>query len=196
VGDDNRRLWARWVATQIGGDETRQRAALEVALQTLQAGHSPEEAATAARASAGVASTTTVAPVQPGVLRCRFCGSAPARAMTVYEHNGYVILMQFKHLKGPFCRSCGLYTWRKMTNDTLLRGWLGVFSFFIAPLTALVNLINRPKLDRLPPPEPGTALRPPADPGANLFHRPGVYVYAAVILAAIVIYVVPAVAGR
>lgn len=196
MGDDNRRLWAQWVAAQIGGDESRQRAALEVALQTLQAGHSPEEAANAARASVGMAAKQVLPPAPPGVPRCRFCGAAPAVPMTIYAHNGYLILMQFKHLKGPFCRDCGLYTWRRMTNETLLRGWLGIFSFFIAPVTALINVVNRPKVDRLPPPEPGTAVRQPGDPGAGMFHRPGVYVYAVVILLAIVIFIVPALAGR
>ena len=116
--------------------------------------------------------------------------------MTIYEHNGYLVLMRFKNMKGPFCRDCGLYAWRKMTNETLLRGWLGVFSFFIAPLTALVNIVNRPKLSRLAPPEPGTSVRPPADPGRGIFQRPGIYVYAAVIAVVLVVIVIPGVTGR
>jgi hypothetical protein len=114
--------------------------------------------------------------------------------MTVYEHNGYIVLMTFKNLKGPFCRDCGMSAWRRMTNTTLLRGWLGIFSFFIAPVTALINVANRRKLTSLPSPEPGSGMRPPSDPGPTLFRRPGVYVYAAVIVAVIVIYVVPALA--
>lgn len=116
--------------------------------------------------------------------------------MTVFEHNGYVILMQFKNLKGPFCRNCGLHAWRKMTDATLLRGWLGMFSFFIAPITALINVINLPKLEGLPPPYPGTAVRQPADPGGSLFSRPGVYVYAAVIVVVLLFVLVPAFAAR
>lgn len=185
MGEDNRRLWADWVATQVGGDPIRQRNALDAALQALAVGKSAAEAADAARHAVG-------AVAMPGVVRCRFCGSTPAVNMTVYEHNGYVVLMQFKNVKGPFCRSCGLYVWRRMTDRTLLRGWLGVFSFFIAPLTALVNVFNLRKLRSLAPPAPGSGVRPPADPGGGLFRRPGVYVYAGVIVFLLVAYGLPA----
>ncbi|HKW58662.1 MAG TPA: hypothetical protein VJR46_02785 [Candidatus Dormibacteraeota bacterium] len=184
--EDNRRLWAAWVATQVGGDPVRQRTALDAALQTLAVGKSPTEAADAARRAAGAMAAT-------GVVRCRFCGSTPAVPLTVYEHNGYVVMMTFKNVKGPFCRNCGLYVWRRMTDQTLLRGWLGVFSFFIAPLTALVNLVNLPKLSSLTAPEPGSGVHPPADPGASLFRRPGVYVYLGVIVFVLVAFGLPAV---
>lgn len=134
--------------------------------------------------------------MQTGVVRCRFCGSTPAVPLTVYEHNGYLILMTFKNLKGPFCRYCGLNVWRRMTDATLLRGWLGMFSFFIAPATVLVNVVNRSKLTSLAPPEPGSGLRPPGDPGEGLFKRPGVYVYLGVIAIVIVILVAPILAAR
>ena len=152
-------------------------------MRTLDAGGTVEQATAAAYAAAAA---------QPAVVRCRFCGSIPAVAMTVFEHNGYVILMQFKQLQGPFCRNCGLNAWRRMTNSTLLRGWLGVFSFFIAPVTALINVINLPKLNSLPPPQPGTAVRQPADPGAGLLARPGVYVYAGVLAVVLLVVAVPA----
>lgn len=181
--DDNLRVWSEWVDAQIGGDSFRRRAALDAAMQTLQTGGSADQAAAAARAAVGM---------QASVVRCRFCGSVPATAMTIYEHNGYVIVMQFKHLSGPFCRNCGLHVWRRMTNTTLLRGWLGMFSFFIAPITALINVINLHKLTALPPPQPGTSGPPPADPGGGLFQRPGVYVYAGVIAVVLLFLVLPA----
>jgi len=196
VGEDNRRLWAEWVATQIGGDDSRRRMALDAAMQALEAGRTPDEASAAARAAAAAPAMPYVPYAQPGVIRCRFCGSTPAVPMTVYEHNGYLILMTFKNVKGPFCHDCGMHVWRQMTNATLLRGWLGVFSFFIAPVTALVNLINLRKLTSLPAPEPGSSVRPPADPGLGLFQRPGVYVYMAVIFVVLLVYVIPAFAGR
>jgi hypothetical protein len=184
VGDDNRRLWADWVSAQIGGDPVRQRTAMDAALQALAVGRSPAEAADAARRAVG--------PIAAGPVRCRFCGSTPAVLMTVYEHNGYLVLMTFKNVKGPFCRDCGLYVWRRMTDQTLLRGWLGVFSFFIAPVTALINVVNLRKLTSLAPPQPGSGVRPPADPGGSLFRRPGVYVYMAVILFVLIAYALPA----
>ena len=180
--DDNRRLWAEWVAREIGGDEARQKTALDGALQSLQAGGTVTEASNAARAAVGVDPAPPPATYfQTGCTRCRFCGSVPAVPMTIYEHNGYLILMTFKNLKGPFCRNCGLNVWRRMTDATLLRGWLGLFSFFIAPVTAVINLINLRKLTSLPAPDPSSSIRPPADPGGGLFRRPGVYVYIAVI---------------
>jgi len=185
--DESRQRWAQWVDAQIGGDVWRRRAAFEAAIKTLQSGGTTEDAVSAAQSAAAR---------QPNELRCRFCGATPAVAMTVYEHNGYVILMQFKNLKGPFCRNCGLHAWRQMTDATLLRGWLGVFSFFIAPVTALINVINLPKLQGLAPPYPGTAVRQPADPGNGLFGRPGVYVYAAVIVVVVIYLAAPAFFAR
>jgi len=204
VADDNRRLWAEWVAREIGGDEARQQTALEAAIQALQSGRSVAEASNAARAAAGAAPPpppevsyfqTGAAPAptyfQTGGTRCRFCGSVPAVNMTIYEHNGYLILMTFKNLKGPFCRYCGLNVWRRMTDATLLRGWLGMFSFFIAPITALINVVNLSKLTSLPAPDPRTSVRPPADPGEGLFRRPGVYVYIGVIAVVLLFFLLP-----
>jgi len=197
VGANNRRLWAEWVAREIGGDETRQRTALDAALQALATGRSVSEASSAARAAVGASAAPQPATYfQTGPVRCRFCGSMPAVPMTVYEHNGYLVLMTFKNLKGPFCRNCGLHVWRRMTNATLLRGWLGFISFFVAPLTALVNLVNLRKLTSLPAPDPASSVRPPADPGPGLFGRPGVYVYAGVIVVVVLIFVVPALTAR
>lgn len=177
------------MAREIGGDSVRQRTAFDAALQALAMGRSVSDAAQAARAAVGV-------QVAAYVARCRFCGSAPAVALTIYEHNGYVLLMTFKNLRGPYCRNCGLHVWRRMTDATLLRGWLGMLSFFIAPFTALVNLVNLPKLTSLPEPQPGSGFQMPANPGAGLLRRPGVYVYAGVIAVVILILVVPALAAR
>src|SRR5256885_5969856 len=191
MADDNRRLWAEWVAREIGGDEARQQTALAAAMQVLQSGGPVTDASNAARAAVGAAPAPPPATsyFQAAGTRCRFCGSVPAVPMTIYEHNGYLILMTFKNLKGPFCRYCGLNVWRRMTDATLLRGWLGMFSFFIAPVTALINVVNLSKLTSLPAPDPSSAMRPPADPGAGLFRRPGVYVYIGVIAIVLIYFV-------
>jgi hypothetical protein len=197
VAQDNRRLWADWVAREIGGDEARQRTALDAAVRALEEGRTVSEASDAARAAVGAPPPPPPMPyLQTGVVACRFCGSTPAVPMTIYEHNGYIVLMTFKNLKGPFCRNCGLNVWRRMTNATLLRGWLGIGSFFIAPITALINVFNLSKLTSLPQPVPASAVRPPADPGPGLFRRPGVYVYAGVLAVVLIVFVVPAVVAR
>jgi hypothetical protein len=188
--DENRRRWSEWVDARIGGDAWRRRTAFDAAMQALQLG------ATADQAAAAAVAAVVAQPQGPVVVRCRFCGSVPAVPMTIYEHNGFVLMMQFKNLRGPFCRSCGLHVWRRMTDTTLLRGWLGFMSFFIAPATALVNVVNLPKLSGLPPPQPGSGVRPPSDPGGGLFTRPGVYVYGGVILVVVLFLLLPALRGR
>ncbi|MFE3985984.1 hypothetical protein ACFXPR_16005 [Nocardia tengchongensis] len=103
---------------------------------------------------------------------CRFCGATPAIDMDFRAHRGMILMMQFRKLPGPYCRTCGLASFRKMTGDSLVQGWWGPFSFVFAnPGTLLLNLVNRARLAQLPPPIPG-APSPPMDPGTPLFLRP------------------------
>jgi hypothetical protein len=89
-----------------------------------------------------------------------------------------VVMMQFLRLEGPFCRRCGLATFRRMTSATMWQGWWGYGSFVITPITVLINLVRRGKVASLPEPQPypygqnGT----PADPGPALLARPGTLV--------------------
>jgi hypothetical protein len=85
-----------------------------------------------------------------------------------------VVLMQFLHVKGPFCRDCGLSTFRSMTAKTLIQGWYGYASFIITPITVLINLARRGKVANLPQPVPPPhgPSRQPMDPGDALFARP------------------------
>ena len=185
MGVDGRKAWAAWVAREIGGDAIRRDAALTAAMNALAAGRSPEEAANAGRMAAGVPMTQPAAPAAPtpqqfapvagGPLVCRFCSSTPAIRATIHEHNGYLIMFQHKRLPGPYCRSCGISVLRRMTNATLLRGWLGIFSFFIAPVTVLINAVTWLRIRALPPRVEGPVA--PLDQGTPLYTRPGLYVY-------------------
>jgi hypothetical protein len=85
-----------------------------------------------------------------------------------------VIIMQFLSLKGPFCRDCGLATFRDMTAKTLIQGWWGYASSIITPITVLINAVRRGKVASLPAPRPPAQgpHRRPLDPGATLFARP------------------------
>ncbi|MFD9410551.1 hypothetical protein ACFWBN_26530 [Streptomyces sp. NPDC059989] len=106
---------------------------------------------------------------QPGPPGCRLCGAWPAAPATVRGHQGMIVLMRFLSLRGPFCRDCGLSTYRRMSSDTLWQGWWGPLSLFITPVTLLVNLGPRAAFRRLAPPVGG--FRPPLDPGKPLWRR-------------------------
>jgi len=113
-------------------------------------------------------------PPYPPPVQCRLCGCVPAADVTFRGHRGMVFLMQFLHLPGPFCRDCGLATFREMTAKTLIQGWYGYASFVITPVTVLINAARRGRVASLPAPQPppyGPHGRP-RDPGPPLFARP------------------------
>ncbi|GAA2326638.1 hypothetical protein [Dactylosporangium salmoneum] len=107
-------------------------------------------------------------------LRCRFCGCAPAVKTTFRGHQGIIILMRFLSLQGPFCRDCGLATFRDMTSKTLVQGWYSYGSVIAAPVTVLINLVRRLKFNNLgaPQPAPDGSSGTPMDPGKPLMARP------------------------
>ncbi|AYF77925.1 hypothetical protein D7D52_33515 [Nocardia yunnanensis] len=105
---------------------------------------------------------------------CRYCGATPAVDLDFRAHRGMVFIMQFRKLPGPYCRDCGLASFRKMTGDSLVQGWWGPMSAIIAnPVTLLINTVNRARLQQLPPPIPG-APSLPMDPGRPLWQRPSI----------------------
>ena len=174
-----RSQWAGWVATAIGGDAAQQAAALDAAMAAMDGGLGGSAAEAAARRAAAAAGPAIAGSMPAGVMRCRFCGSVPAIAATIHEHNGFLIWFVHRTIRGPFCRDCGLSAVRRMVNATLLRGWIGWISFFVAPVTALLDLVVWLRLRSLDAPQPhpdgGIA---PAGPGRPIVARPGVYVYA------------------
>lgn len=108
------------------------------------------------------------------LVRCRFCGCVPAAEVTFRGHRGMLIMMQFLHVSGPFCRDCGLAAFRNMTARTLIQGWYGYASSVITPITVLINLARRGAVANLsaPVPPPDGPSRRPADPGPPLLARP------------------------
>jgi hypothetical protein len=106
--------------------------------------------------------------------QCRFCGCVPAAKVTFRGHQGMILLMRFQSLTGPFCRDCGLSTFRSMTAKTLIQGWWGYASFVITPITVLINLVRRDRVANLAPPQasPTGGSRQPMDPGPPLLTRP------------------------
>ncbi|GAB1692848.1 hypothetical protein [Krasilnikovia sp. M28-CT-15] len=117
---------------------------------------------------------TTPPTTPPPVTACRFCGCVPAVPVTFRGHQGFLVVMRFLSMPGPFCRDCGLATFRAMTSRTLIQGWYSFVSLFAAPLTVLINLSRRNRVASLPAPQPNPygPSRPPMDPGPRLLHRP------------------------
>jgi hypothetical protein len=103
-------------------------------------------------------------------LFCRFCSSRPAAHATFRGHQGFLVMMKFLKLEGPFCRTCGIATHRSLTAKSLWQGWWGLASMVINPITMLLNLPQRRKINKLAPPLPG-ALGRPMNPGRPLFKR-------------------------
>lgn len=112
---------------------------------------------------------------------CAYCGSMPAARVDIRGHRGFVIFMQFLKSPGPFCRDCGLATYRRMTVESMWIGWWGFLSAVVNPVTMLINLGSRSTLTKLPPPIPGGP-RIPMQPGKPLFHRAEFLLAAALIL--------------
>ncbi|MEU6314892.1 hypothetical protein [Streptomyces sp. NPDC047014] len=106
---------------------------------------------------------------RPGRYGCALCGGWPAAPVTVRGHQGLIVLMRFLSTPGPFCRDCGLATYRRMSSDTLWQGWWSPLSLVAAPVTLLMNLGPRAAFRRLAPPSGG--FRPPLDPGKPLWCR-------------------------
>ncbi|MEV4757546.1 hypothetical protein AB0J86_20875 [Micromonospora sp. NPDC049559] len=107
-------------------------------------------------------------------VECRLCRSVPAARAKFRGHQGMIIIMRFLSLDGPFCRDCGLATYRRMTSRTLVQGWWGYASFIITPLVVLYNLIPRQKVASLPAPRPAAhgQSQHPLDPSPALLMRP------------------------
>jgi len=84
--------------------------------------------------------------------------------------------MVHKTNKGPFCRDCGTALLRHHQNSTLFQGWFGIFSFFITPITLLLNLGAWRKVKALGPPQrdPSVESKIPAplNPGNPPLRRP------------------------
>jgi hypothetical protein len=115
---------------------------------------------------------------QLAIIACRVCGSVPAADVKFRGHQGFVVMMRFLSFNGPFCRDCGLATFRGMTSRTLVQGWYGYASFLITPITVLVNLARRGRVASLaaPHPNPYAPSHPPMDPGPRLLERPMTWV--------------------
>lgn len=112
--------------------------------------------------------------------------SRTGRATQIRSEKGMLVRRTRHWVDGPFCRNCGLCTFRTMTNYTLLKGWWGMISFFVNWATILNNIGAWWRFRGLATPVavPGVkGLVPrPFDPGPSIFRRSGIWVTGAVIL--------------
>lgn len=73
---------------------------------------------------------------------CQSCGRAPARRLTIRRHVGMLFVQRFIKIQPVLCRECGTRTVLQFTGRTLVQGWWGLVSLFIAnPFTILMNLV-------------------------------------------------------
>jgi hypothetical protein len=88
---------------------------------------------------------------------CAFCGSEPARVVSIRRHVGMLIVQQFFKLRQPLCRSCGMKALRQYTLKTLWQGWWGYISFFVNWFVLATNLVAFFQLRGLAQPRPAMA---------------------------------------
>jgi hypothetical protein len=102
---------------------------------------------------------------------CCVCGSGPAASATFAKQTGLGLLINLRTTSGPFCRVCGLSTFRQNTGHTLVAGWWTILGFWLPPLLILNNVFQRRRIARLAEPI-GVAAR--LDPGRPLAGRPAI----------------------
>jgi hypothetical protein len=125
-----------------------------------------------------------------GGQRCRLCGSGPAAQATFRAVVGAVFMHTIWTAPGPYCRDCGLHTFRRQTTKTLTGGWCSIGAIVLTPIFLLMNLSSRSNVAKLPAPQPSGDGRAPLDPGPPVFQRPGAYVYPALALLLVILIIV------
>jgi hypothetical protein len=116
---------------------------------------------------------------QPPLPRCEVCGGTPAERLDFKTVLGIIIYGQIRSHRGVLCRDCGLSSFRRLTNQTLLAGWWSVVGFFMN-IAAVINNWNQWRMLRRLAPPTRSGQYPPLPAGRPLYQRPGVFVATAV----------------
>jgi hypothetical protein len=95
----------------------------------------------------------------------------PTASVDFRGQHGYVIYRRTFRYRGPFCRDCGIATFRKATGSTLVGGWYGYISLVSTPVYLITNLVRRRKVADLAPPENPFPGRSPLPVGRPLYLR-------------------------
>lgn len=94
------------------------------------------------------------APATASESACELCGRGPARRLVIRRHVGMVFLQKFIRISPTLCRECGIRTVVKYTARTLVQGWWGLVSMFVAnPFTIVMNLFALVQAWRTPRPQ-------------------------------------------
>jgi hypothetical protein len=119
---------------------------------------------------------------------CTICGHGPVALVEYTVQVGKLFVRSIRKTKAPLCRHCGEALYRDAQNQTLLKGWWGVLSFFANFFYLLDNLSQHGNLRSLtaPTPTPKSAITPSSRPlpvGPPLASRAGVWVATALLVA-------------
>lgn len=111
-----------------------------------------------------------------GGLECRVCGAGPAVKATFVGITGFAVAWTVRRWRGPYCRTCGLATFREAVSETLVGGWWLIVGFVVVPGYVLANLFGRSRVSGLG--EPSGQRSQPAVPGPPVLARPKVQIVA------------------
>ncbi|MFF7415418.1 hypothetical protein [Streptomyces lydicus] len=106
---------------------------------------------------------------------CRYCGLPSAAPAQFRAITAFLFFMTIRTMPGPFCRTCGVATFRATTATTLALGWWGFPAFLLnlifigTNLNALRTVKRLPAVNALP-------LGPQLDVGKPLHRRPFAYI--------------------
>jgi DnaJ-like protein len=120
---------------------------------------------------------------------CLLCGHGPAASVTLKSGSGKVIWRTIRTWRGDLCRNCGMAMFREAQNETLIKGWWGIISFFANIAYVISNIAQRQRIRNLQRPQatPMVAVTPlsqPAPETAPLSRRAGPYVAVVALLIA------------
>ena len=89
----------------------------------------------------------------PGTAMCRYCDSVPAVDVRFRRTGGFLFSWTMGTTRGPFCRDCGIATFRTTTAATFVLAWWSVTSIAISLVTLPLNLLAWLTVRDLAPPQ-------------------------------------------
>jgi hypothetical protein len=108
------------------------------------------------------------------VVPCTECGATPG-AEAIFRAQRVVLVIRHPEIaRGPFCRECGIGTFRRYTAYTVARGWKGLFAL-LTPWIVARNLIARRRILALPEGYDSPPIRPQIRAGKPIWRRKQIF---------------------